>query len=115
MQTTKFIKGLIVMAGVLIMAMQNQPIVWAVVIITTVCAGIGYYVKNYFMPSNSIEGELTLKDMISAIALAICVAVPNSIAEIVINGVIDWEAMLQVVIGVITPYLGTTYFVGQKK
>lgn len=113
MKTDKFVKGLLLMLSVIVVGMSKIPVVWAAVITTAICTGIPYYVKNYLMPSTSAQGQLNWKDALSAVILAVCASVSNSIADLVINGAIDFVALKNIVIGVLGTYLSTTYFTGQ--
>ena len=112
---TKFVKGLLLMAGVILTALQSSvPPVWAVTIITTVCVGIGYYVKNYYIPSTSVQGELNWGDILSGMILAIVAGVSNSLSELVISGIVVWGALFKIIGTVSITYLTTTFFSGTK-
>jgi hypothetical protein len=110
---SKFVKGLLLMASVIFSALQTGNVIWASTIILTVCVGISYYIKNYLMPSDSIEGQLNWKNIISALILAIVTGLTDSIASLVVNGVINWGLLWTTVTSVVVTYLGTTFFSGQ--
>jgi hypothetical protein len=111
---TKFVKGLMMMAAVVFTAMQNPPVVWSVVIFTSVLVGAGYYVKNYMMQSSSNEGQLNFMDALSVVLLAVITALSDSLSSLVVNGVIVWSLVGKTVLSVVITYISTTYCLGKK-
>lgn len=104
------------MAGVIFAAIQTGNVVWASVIITTICVGATYYVKNYLVPSlssNASEGQLGWKNILSAVILAVLTAIGDSVSNLVINGAVNWGLMWSTVISVVATYLGASLFTGQ--
>jgi hypothetical protein len=62
-----------------------------------------------------LQGQLDWKDVISALLIAIFATVSNSIADLIVNGAVDWVSLKNIVIGVVCTYLSTTFFVGAPK
>jgi magnesium-transporting ATPase (P-type) len=110
---SKFVKGLLLMASVVFAALQTGNVIWASTIILTICVGITYYVKNYLSPSDSPEGQLNWKNIISALILAVATGVSDSIATLIVNGTLNWGLLWTTVSSVVVTYLGTTFFSGQ--
>jgi len=101
------------MAGVIFAALQTGNVIWASTIIVTLCVGVGYYIKNYLMPSDSVEGQLNWKNIVSALILAVLAAVSDSVVNLVANGAVNWGLLWTTVTSVVVTYLGTTFFQGQ--
>ena len=113
---TKFLKGLLMaLIGALVAAFNTDPIVWSVVIVTLIGTAIVYTGKNAFYQSDSDEGTLNLRDMLSALLILIGTAIISAVASIAGSGTIDWLLMLKTAAGVIFTYLGSTVFSGQPK
>jgi len=112
---SKFVKGIILILGVFFTAYQNPPIIWTITIITAICVGGTYFVKNYFSPSVTPTGTLDWKDVLSALLLAIFTAVFNSLSSNFVSGVIIWSLLGKTVLSVVITYITTTFFAGQTK
>lgn len=106
----KFVKGILLMAAVFFTAYQNPDFILASTLISMVCVGIGYYVKNYLMPSDSPGGLITWRDILSGLILTIVAAVGDSIGSLVVNGMVDWGALYKMALGVAITYFTTTFF-----
>lgn len=111
----KFVKGILLMISILATAYLDGNIIWAQTLLSMACVGIGYYVKNYFMPSDSQQGQFSLRDILSILILTIVATVGDSISGLVINGIIDWGALGKMALGVIFTYFTSTYYSGIKK
>ena len=101
------------MASVIFTALQSGNVVWSSTILSAVLVGSGYYVKNYLLPSNSTEGSLTWRDILSGVLLAVIAGLSDSISSLVINGVIVWSLLGKTVLTVTITYFTTTFFSGQ--
>jgi membrane protein implicated in regulation of membrane protease activity len=95
--------------------LSQDPIVWSVVIVTIIGTILVYSGKNLFIKSDSSEGTLNLKDLLSALLILIGTAIIDAVAQLVINDAINWGLMLKIVLSTIFTYLGTTIFTGQPK
>lgn len=111
---SKLVKGILLMLGPIFLALQSPDTVWAGVIITSICLGIGYFVKNYLMPSDAPEGQLGWKEIVSALILAVIAAVSASITDLVSSGTVNWGLLLKTVGTAVLTYITTTFFAGQK-
>ena len=100
------------MAGVVFSAYQTPPIVWATTIITMAVVGGSYFIKNYWVPSNSPQGTLSFVDALCGLTLAILAGIGNSISSLVVSGIVVWSLLLKTIITVGGTYLGATYFSG---
>lgn len=113
MTTQQFLKGLLMtLVGVVVAAFSQGTIVWASLAITLVGTALVYTGKNAFkdLQSDSAPGTLSLKNIISALLIAIGTGVIQSVALIVGTGVIDWVILGKVVLSVTFTYLGGTLF-----
>jgi hypothetical protein len=110
---SKLFKGILLIASVIFTAFQNGNVVWASTIISAICVGASYFVKNYLMPSDSTQGTLTWKDILSGVLLSVVAAIGDSVSSLVINGVIAWSLLGKTVISVAITYFTTTFFSGQ--
>jgi hypothetical protein len=110
---SKLFKGILLIASVIFTALQTGNVVWASTIISAICVGAGYFVKNYLIPSDSTQGTLTWKDVLSGVLLTIVAAIGDSISSLVINGVILWSLLGKTVVSVAITYFTTTFFSGQ--
>lgn len=116
MNYTKFVKGLIMsVVGALLVVFNSDPIVWSIVIVTLISTVMVYSGKNLFVTSKSLQGELDWRDILSALLLGIGVTIGDSITMIIKDGIIDWIILAKVSVGVISTYISTTFFTGQKK
>lgn len=112
---SKIVKGILLMLGPIFLALQTpETTIWAGVIITSLCLGIGYYVKNYLLPSDAPEGSLGWKEILSAVILAIVAAVSASITDLVASGAVNWGLLLKTVGTSVLTYLTTTFFSGKQ-
>jgi hypothetical protein len=110
---SKFFKGILLMASVIFTALQTGNVVWISTILSAVLVGVGYYVKNYLLPSNSIEGSLTWRDILSGVLLAVVAGLSDSISSLIVNGVIVWPLLGKTVLTVTITYFTATFFSGQ--
>ncbi len=87
--------------------------IWYVVLVTVAFAGT-YAVKNYFLPSDSAEGAVKWKDILSGLIIAVCMAISN-LAATLITG-IDFSAQVLwiTVIGAVVGYFTKTIPQGVK-
>jgi magnesium-transporting ATPase (P-type) len=115
MSINKFWKGIFLMLSVLVAAIQSGQIVWAVTFVTMFLVGAQYYVKNYFLPSDSLEGSVNRKDVVSTILLAIIAGLSDTIGQFIVNGVIILPIVGKTVLSVIVTYFTTSFFSGAKK
>lgn len=106
----KFVKGIILMLGIILAGIQTPPVVWASVLLATVLVGTGYYVKNYLMPSVTATGQLSWQDVLSTIILAVVAALSDSLSALVVNGVIVWALVGKTALTTAIAYVTTTYF-----
>lgn len=111
----KLVKGLIMAAMMVFAQYQTGEIVWAASLITAVTFFIGYAVKNAWLPSISEDGVFDWRDMLSAVVLAVVVAVGDAVGDLVINGVIAWGDLAQMIISVVVTYFTGTFFGNAKK
>lgn len=111
----KIVKGLLMGLSVIFAAMQTGDIVWASVIITSICVMVGYWVKNWWFSSVSEDGVFDWRDIASALLLLVVASVPESISQIVIDGSIDLSQLMTVIGTVIFTYFTATFFSTGKK
>lgn len=113
--TNQFWKGLLTtLISIVVVAFSQTPIVWATLIITLIGTALVYFGKNAFpvLQSDSPTGSISLRNIISALLIAIGSAVVESVALIAGNGVIDWVILGKVVAYTSGTYLVTTFFAG---
>lgn len=112
----KIVKGLLMGLSVIFAATQNtETVVWAGVILTSVCVTIGYYAKNWWFESVSDDGVFDWRDVASALIIMVVAAVPESINQIVVDGAINAAQLLKVVVSVIFTYFTATWYSNAKK
>jgi membrane protease YdiL (CAAX protease family) len=112
----KIVKGILLMIGVIFTALQAGNIVWAATIISAVCVGLGYFVKNVWFQSASEDGVFDWKDAVSAVILAIVTTIGGMVSELVTgDGVIDWILLLKTIGTVVITYFTATFFEPAKK
>lgn len=111
----KIVKGFLLMLAVIFTALQGGNVVWAATIITAVCVGIGYFVKNIWFSSVSEDGVFDWRDIASALILAVVAAVSESIGQIVVGGIIEWGEMVKIIVAALFTYFSTTFFSGAKR
>ena len=112
---SKLMKGILMMGAVIFAAIQTGDIVWPVTLITAACVGIGYFAKNWWFESASTDNVFDWRDVASALIMAAVVAIPESIGQIVVNGVFNLSGLLAVIGSVIMTYFTATFFSGIKK
>jgi hypothetical protein len=112
---SKLLKGILLIIGVFYTAYMNPPVILATTIITAICIGGTYFVKNFYAPSTSSTGTLNLQDVVSTLLLAIFVALENSIASYIVSGAIVISLLVKTVLSVVITYITTTFFAGQTK
>lgn len=111
----KFVKGILLVIGVFLTAIEAGNVVWPVTITTAVVVGVGYAVKNIWLPSVSADGKFDWQDIASAVILAVTVAIGDSIATLVTNGVMDWLLLGKTILSVVITYFTATYFAPETK
>jgi hypothetical protein len=88
--------------------------VWYVVLVTGAFA-LEYAVKNYWFPSNSPEGQLYWKDILSGLVLAVCAGL-NVLGANLLTGTEFSAALLwSTVVGAIVIYFTKTIPQGAKQ
>lgn len=110
----KFLKGIGIMAAYVYANMMQPNFVWLASVIVAVCMGATYYIKNYYVPSGSAEGEINFKDFGFAMLLALFAAIGDGVSDWVINGVVQWSELWKVASAAIMMYLFPTLFQGPK-
>jgi len=88
--------------------------VWYVVLVTGAFA-LEYAVKNYFFPSNSPEGQVYWKDLLSGLFLAVCMALNVLGANLLTGTEFSAAVLWTTVIGAIVGYFTKTVPQGIKK
>lgn len=112
----KIVKGLLMGLSVIFAATQNpETVVWAGVILTSICVTLGYYAKNWWFESASEDGVFDWRDVASALIILVVTAIPESINQIVVDGVINTGQLLKVVASVIFTYFTATFFSTGKR
>jgi hypothetical protein len=111
----KIIKGLLMTAAMLLTEWQLTGNFETASILVASAFLIGYYAKNWWFPSASTDGVFDWKDVLSAILVAISVAIPESIAQIIVENAINWKELLTVVGTVVFTYFTGTYFSKAKE
>jgi hypothetical protein len=115
MTTQQFLKGLLMaIIGVIVSALSAQPIQLAILCITLVGNMLVYTGKNaiVFLHSDSAPNTISLVNIISAVIILIGNGLVDSIAQWVINGVVQWLPLLKFSLSVTFTYLGSTVFAG---
>ena len=113
--TAQFWKGLLMtLMGIVVVYFSTTPIEWSIMIITLVGTALVYFGKNAFvaLKSRTKAGSLDLKNIISALLIAIGTGIIDAIGMIVIDGKIVWLLLGKIVLGVTFTYLGGTLLGG---
>lgn len=110
----KFVKGILLILGVFLAAVQTGNVVWPVTIITAICLGGGYFVKNIWFQSASEDQVFDWRDVISAILLSIFATIGDSVGNYVVGNLVDITALLKTIGTIVLTYFGTTFFENAK-
>jgi len=86
----------------------------AYVAIVTVVFAAQYWVKNYFMPSESEEGVLLWKDIVSGLIIAVCMGLSNLAATFLTGTEFSFTILWTTIIGSVIGYFTKTVPQGAK-
>ncbi len=86
----------------------------AYVAIVTVVFAATYWLKNYFMPSDSGEGVANWKDILSGVIIAVCMALSNLAATILTGADLSVQILWTTVVGAVIGYFTKTIPQGEK-
>jgi hypothetical protein len=87
----------------------------AYVALVTVSFALTYALKNLWFPSNSNEGSVVWKDIVSGVILAVSMALSTYAAAIILPEVeFSFKVMWMNVIGAVVGYFTKTVAQGQK-
>jgi hypothetical protein len=111
----KIVKGLLLMASSIFVAIQAGDVVWGVTLLTAACIGVGYFTKNVFFPSVSEDGVFDWRDVASAAILAVVAAIGDSVGQIFQGGQFYLQQLLSVIGAAVFTYFSTTFFGAAKK
>jgi len=106
----KIVKGLLMAAALLFADFQISGNIETASVVVAAAFLIGYYAKNWWFPSVSIDGVFDWRDVASAILVALSVAIPDAITQIVVDGIVIWKDLLLVTGTVVFTYFTGTYF-----
>ena len=106
----KIVKGLLMTASLLFADFQTSGNISTASVIVAVAFLLSYYAKNWWFPSVSEDGVFDWRDITSAILVALSVAIPDAITQIVVDGVVMWKELLMVTGTVVFTYFTGTYF-----
>ena len=81
---------------------------WIVFWITFGGTVLTYVAKNFLLPSTSEKMTLNWMDLIGGLLLAIGSAVSNYVAQLTIDGEIDWKSFGKLLLVVVMGYLSKT-------
>jgi hypothetical protein len=87
--------------------------IWFVVLVTVAFAG-EYAAKNYWFPSNSPEGQVYWKDILSGLFLAVCASLNALGASLLLGTIFTAHILWITVIGAIAAYFTKTLPQGTK-
>ena len=85
----------------------NQWVIFAITIGGTL---LTYIAKNFLIPSTSEKMTLNWMDLIGGLLLALGTAVSNYVAQLTIDGEIDWKSFGKLLLVVVFGYLSKTLF-----
>lgn len=85
---------------------ENQWVIFGVTIVGTM---LTYIAKNFISPSTSVKYTLNWPaDMIGGLILAVGSAVSNYVAQLTLDGEINWKSLGKLILVVIFGYLSKT-------
>src|SRR3990172_10827606 len=113
MDSTKFLKGLGLMAAIIFAAMQSNANIWPVAVIASVLTGAVYFISNYWITSSSTQGSLNLADFIKGAILATIAPLIGLVATLWDGVTLDWKALGTAALFALLAYIFPTYFTWQ--
>ena len=108
------VKSLLLMAGVILAALNAEVIDWASAGITAMSVGAGYFIKNYWLPSVSSDEVFDWRDIASALLLAVFTTIGESVSSLVVDGSIDVGLLVKTILTVVSTYFAATFFPSSK-
>jgi len=119
MTVQTFFKGLFMtLIAIGVTFFSQTPVQWALLAVTAIATVLAYLGKNLIFVASSDQtsgpNELTWLNMLSALLVAISVAITESAAMLIIDGQIIWLTLGKVVLGVVFSYIGSTFFSSPK-
>jgi len=113
MTKQQFWKGLFMLViGILMTALGQTPINYALVIVTVVASLLPYIGKNLivFFTSTSPAGQFNWVNVLSGLLIALGTGITDYVGQIIAGSVINWPVLWHVVIGVTLTYVTATFF-----
>ena len=92
----------------------TQDFNFAQVALMTLAFAGTYAIKNFFMPSDSPEGSVFWKDIVSGAVIALCMALSNLAGTLIPGVEFSWPVFWTTVIGAVVGYFTKTLAQGQK-
>ena len=111
----KLVKGLLMAASLIFADYTGGDFVLASSLLVAIAFLLGYWAKNWWFPSVSEDGVFDWKDVASAILIALSVAIPEGISQIVVDGFIVWKELVIVTGTVVFTYISGTWMSNAKK
>jgi len=108
---------------VFIMAVIGFVVTWlstaqefnlAQTLLMTVSFAGTYAIKNFFMPSDSPEGQVFWKDIVSGVVIALCMALSNLAATLLPGVEFSWPVLWTTIVGAVVGYFTKTLAQGKK-
>src|SRR5690606_30864811 len=106
----KIVKGLLMALALIFADWQITGAFETASIVVAFAFLIGYYAKNWWFPSASTDGVFDWRDTVSIVLIALSVAIPDAITQIVVENAINWKELGTVVVTVVFTYFTGTYF-----
>lgn len=109
-------KSILMFIGALLFAIAGTLPVWDIwfsACVAVVFTG-GYAIKNKWLPSNSPEGELNGRDIVSGLFLAIVMALSNLVAGYVTGTHLTGQIFAITISGAVVQYITKTISTGTK-
>jgi hypothetical protein len=114
MTKQQFWKGLFMLVfGIIVSQIGQTPIDFAFMGIAALAAVLPYLGKNLFLvflTSTSGPEQLSWKNIVSGVIIAIGTGLTDYLGQIVINHAVVWPMLWHVVIGITLTYISTTFF-----
>jgi len=111
----KLVKGLLMAAALMFADYTGGNFVFASSLLVAIAFLLGYWAKNWWFPSVSEDGVFDWRDVASAILIALSVAIPESISQLVVDGFIVWKELVIVTGTVVFTYISGTWMSNAKK
>lgn len=104
----KLTKGLVMIGSMVLAAISAGNVNWTMTLFSVILFAISYGVKNWLMPSTSTAGQFNLRDVASALILAVVAGLTDVLPTLIAGNKIMWGLVGTTVLGVVLSYFGIT-------